>query len=249
MRTHYCYPTAAGRMYSKHYDMKLSLQNFYCLFPLMHYNISVSLWKKKPLTVIALLHQSPWKWIFKCESPSTFPFPQPSPLPPQSNLNQNVVIAMLVIPLIMWWNGKKTQKHLLRFQSGKGWFSGPHHNKGDLVHTHLNFPKIIEVLYIDPLLFFFNQYNHVGLNYLARYLIKILISQVWATKHTKSCIFWNLSFWVCFTKISSEMNQNLAVLFIRSNLFRGCVANKKINFPLGTVKRSAKVYDRVMMNV
>jgi len=41
-RPHYCYPTTAGRMYSKYYSIKLSLQDFYCLFPLMDHNISVS---------------------------------------------------------------------------------------------------------------------------------------------------------------------------------------------------------------
>lgn len=96
-------------------------------------HLCVSL-EKKPLTVIALLHWSPWKWIFKFKSPSTFPFPHPSSLPPRSNLNRNVVTGMLVIPLIIWWNGK-TQKHLLRFQSGKGWFSGPKYNKGNQIHT------------------------------------------------------------------------------------------------------------------
>lgn len=110
MRSHYCNSTTAGCTYSQHYSMKLSLQTLYCLFPLMHYNISVSL-EKKPLTVIALLHWSAWKWIFKCKSPSTFSLPHSSPLPPRSNLNRNVVTALLVIPLIMWWNGK-TQKHL-----------------------------------------------------------------------------------------------------------------------------------------
>lgn len=156
VRAYYCYSTTADCIYSEHYVIKLSLQNLYCLFSLMHYNISVSLWIKKK-AVIALLHRSPWKWIFKCKSPTTFPFPTLHPSHPDLIWTGTSLQPCLLVPSLCG----EMEKHKSTF-----WDSSQE-KTGSLDHTIIrrtwftlvNFPKIIEVLYIASCSFF-NRYNH-----------------------------------------------------------------------------------------
>lgn len=148
---HYYCPITAGCMF-----LKTTAWNYPCrihtaCFPLIHYNIAVSLWKKKkPLTVIALLHRSTWKWIFKYES---LPPPHlPHPFLPDLIWTGTSLQPCLLFPSLCG----EMEKHKSTFWDSsqeKGLFSGLHYNKGDLVHIHLNFPIIIEVLYLDLLLF------------------------------------------------------------------------------------------------
>lgn len=92
--------------------------------------------------------------------PSLSPHLSP-PLPLGFNLIRNVATAVLVIPFIMRRN-RKTQKHLLGFQSGEAASLD-----GTII---INNGGAADGALLWVLLF--NRYNHVGLNNLA-YLIKI----------------------------------------------------------------------------
>lgn len=102
---------------AKHRGTVVSLQNFHSFFPIMH---DIFVWlrmeKNKPKgkknTVIALLHQTRWKWLSKCDSASTHPFRHSSHLPPQSNLNRHSVIMSPKLLYSSLGDGKqKTQTH------------------------------------------------------------------------------------------------------------------------------------------
>lgn len=175
MWTNYSHPAPAGSMYSKQCSVNVSQLSFFCLFPPNATSLSLS-GKKNNFNCNCSFALVSMKNRFSNVSRSytTFPFSFFPALLPRSNLNWNVVTAMLVIPLIMWWNGK-TQKHLLRFQSGKSWFSRPDYNNGK---TWFTFIFLLQI-YAKIIESFLNQYNHLGLNSLAQYHESINSQSLW----------------------------------------------------------------------
>lgn len=114
MRTHYCWLYVFKTLW--HETIPPAFILLLSLNALQH--LCVSLNPPPTLTVIALLHRPPWKWIFKCESPSTFPTLHPSL--PDFIWTRTLLLyshACYAPHYVVEW--KNPTKSLLRFPSKK----------------------------------------------------------------------------------------------------------------------------------
>lgn len=155
MRTHYCWLDAFKKLWRETVPAEFIL--LLCLNALQHPFLRRRGKKKKNLDCNCSFAPVSMKMDFQMWISLHLSLPATCP-PPNLIWTRTLLLYShdcYAPHYVVKW--KKPTKSLFRYPSKKGWFSGRHYNnkKGDLVHIHLNFPKIIEVLFIDLLLFLF----------------------------------------------------------------------------------------------